>query len=854
MIILIFSFFINPDLSFKVLNTEHFEIIYPESIDSIVRRFSPTTEEVYSNMKNFYHRGKLPCATIVLLDNLDIPSGFSYHLPRNTVFLFLFEGDFFQFGSHEDWLKLVFIHEYTHIIEGERTGGIFTLTRKFFGRTYLPYYFQPIGLIEGFAVYSETKNTVGGRIESSFFKMVLQNAGDKFPSLTEFLSVDYKKWPYGMSSYIFGSGFFCYLDSIYGEEKVKEIAGSLSSNPLFLNPVFNKVTGKNLSELWKDYRILYSQKRDNRNPELLTEDGGFKRFLVVSKKNISYAQLISPYSKPYITINNRRYDYYQNGRGDFYNNCYYVPVYEMKDGCTVYGKVLRVYFKSGKSTTLKDFKRVNGITIDTKGKSYYIVNRRKIVREDSAVIYKERGNIRNIDCSPSDTLLVFDVERGKGSGIFTLNLENKDVKKLIYNNFVNMEPIFSDNERWIFFSSDMGGEFGIYAYDIQDERYYFLTEGVSPGVKNDTLYFLSYKSTGFDVAVKKLDTLFLKEVYPKEIDYTIKGRDRTAECLPSRSYNFVKYLLPGGWEPVIQPAKNGPFTGFKVSGFDPLNRFSYGLGYIYKFGEGFNKIEGSFVYSHFVRPTFNAHFCYYFPGDYNNLGLGMFFPEENLFSQYGFGLIYEFTKTYYYTYNTLGLSYYYSNVMKYPCSISPEGFKLNIDVFEYREGYWGANYSFAPETYIDIRDYFRIRGGVMGAVRFQFVLNPTSDLFKKTRNIRSPELEPIDYQFPTLFNLSGEIRLPIYLKPIGRNPFIIRNISGTVFYDVINVYDYPSSFVIWHIKDILQDVLLLPSYYGFELNCDANFFNWTDKHYRLGIGGSRISGKTYIYLATDWAF
>jgi hypothetical protein len=58
----------------------------------------------------------------------------------------------------DDWLRLAFTHEFTHILHLDRSEGWARAVRSIFGRTPLafPNVFLPIWQIEGLAVYEES--------------------------------------------------------------------------------------------------------------------------------------------------------------------------------------------------------------------------------------------------------------------------------------------------------------------------------------------------------------------------------------------------------------------------------------------------------------------------------------------------------------------------------------------------------------------------------------------------------------------------------------------------------------------------------------------------------------------------
>ena len=61
--------------------------------------------------------------------------------------------------QHRDWLRLVFTHEYTHVLHLERSRGWFGAIGRPFGRAafFYPNLFLPPMLIEGIATHEESE-------------------------------------------------------------------------------------------------------------------------------------------------------------------------------------------------------------------------------------------------------------------------------------------------------------------------------------------------------------------------------------------------------------------------------------------------------------------------------------------------------------------------------------------------------------------------------------------------------------------------------------------------------------------------------------------------------------------------
>jgi len=155
----------NPaSLRWYQLRSDHFRLIYPQGADSVARRTLSRLEQVYEPVSRGL--GRRPRLLPVLLQNqTTISNGFVTLLPRRSEFFTSPTQDPFLSGTL-NWLDLLAIHEYRHVVQYEKAlTGFSGLVYRVFG--YGPLSGLTLGVPnwfwEGDAVGAETVLSQGGR-------------------------------------------------------------------------------------------------------------------------------------------------------------------------------------------------------------------------------------------------------------------------------------------------------------------------------------------------------------------------------------------------------------------------------------------------------------------------------------------------------------------------------------------------------------------------------------------------------------------------------------------------------------------------------------------------------------------
>src|SRR6478672_9940472 len=112
----------DPALRFRVLSTEHFLIYYHQDEESLARRLASIAESTWRNLQE--PLGVTPPALthVVLVDQTDVSNGSATPIPYDTIVVTAVWPAGSEFiGNVDDWLRLVFTHEFTHIVHLDRS-------------------------------------------------------------------------------------------------------------------------------------------------------------------------------------------------------------------------------------------------------------------------------------------------------------------------------------------------------------------------------------------------------------------------------------------------------------------------------------------------------------------------------------------------------------------------------------------------------------------------------------------------------------------------------------------------------------------------------------------------------------
>src|SRR2546427_776784 len=156
---------VDPSGPWRTLHTEHFRIHFRPAYRAVAEQEAREAERAYRLLAAEL-RAPRGVIDLVLGDDVDVANGATTVFPSSRIYVMLPPplGDP-GLQRFDSWLRLVTVHELTHVFHLDRVRGVWGVLQRVFGRApgLFPNAFQPSWVIEGLATYYESKFTNGGR-------------------------------------------------------------------------------------------------------------------------------------------------------------------------------------------------------------------------------------------------------------------------------------------------------------------------------------------------------------------------------------------------------------------------------------------------------------------------------------------------------------------------------------------------------------------------------------------------------------------------------------------------------------------------------------------------------------------
>ena len=610
-----------PNDDWRTIQTRHFRIHFTPALEQEARRAAVNAERAYTALSSELvpPRGTID---LVVSDNVDYVNGYATPFPSNRIVVFAHPPtDQSGLRSYDDWNWLVITHELTHIFHLDRSRGIWRFGQAIFGRNPLlfPNAYEPSWVLEGLAVYFESRLTGYGRLESSEHSMTARAAAlaGRVPSLQE-LSPGTSRFPGGNVVYIYGSLLFDYLSRIRGPASIRDFVerGSRTPFPFILTATSRGAFGMSFQTAWRQWRD--SLAREMKTPHEVMP--GWRE--ITGAGHIAlFPRWLSDTSLIYAGNKEREvpaaYEVSLSGRENRLGRRNGVsPNVRMPDGSILFAQpeFFDAYHiwsdlyvqKNGVQRRLTSGARLSSPDARADGEIVAVQNApgtTRLVRmsRDARVITAITPTTLDEQWadprwSPDGSRIVA-VRQSRGrSEILILDPDGKVIDSFGAAHAINSNPSWSPDGKRIYFSSDRSGLPQIYVADVTAispsvARITDVATGVfAPEASPDRskLATLLFSADGFHIGVAPLTEQL--PLLPADSSRTSPRAGcstclNVAEGLPpvgvadtsrSRPYSAWPSVLPRYWLPIFEgTTDDGTSFGALTSGFDVIARHSY---------------------------------------------------------------------------------------------------------------------------------------------------------------------------------------------------------------------------------------------------------------------------------------
>jgi len=616
-----------PGIEWQQTETDHFIIVFDETYQEAAQKVAAVADQIHEQVTGLLQYSPADKTYIILTDHVDFINGYANPLPNNKIGLYLREagsGDGF-FGIHSpDWLEMVLTHEYTHIVHLDMVNGFNAYGRRIFGRIVLPNVGLPMWMIEGLAVYTETK-WQDGRGYHPHYAMMMRTEilEDRFKHLDQMSAIGYREWPMGTVYYLYGYFFMQYLVDTYGEDSIVQLSLKNSENPpIFGGDIFKEVyNGKKVKDLWEEWRESMRQRYEAQIAEIRTNpvtetlpvstSGYGTQAPVFSPDNqyVYYIEAGAHDSPALVQVRLRDNQKKRLVEGSFSGNFslsadgrkIYFCQNDYYRAFSVYSDLYELNIQSRKTHRLTHGMRAFDPAVSPDG-SFLVfsttyagsMNLMRMDLETRAITplveTSDHTQIAHPAFSSDGSRIAVQMwKEGGFQDIYLMNSDGSDVMALISDKATDASPVWGREDEYIFFHSDRTGVPNIFAYSLKD-RTLFQVTNVLTGVfdpdvdpEGTRLAVECYSGNGMDIHLIELDRATWRETSYTFDDEPVPGQYAAADdtSIEAEQYNAFPSLLPKFWMPVWGEDEEGYQLGITTAAIDALGQHDYYLVALY---------------------------------------------------------------------------------------------------------------------------------------------------------------------------------------------------------------------------------------------------------------------------------
>ncbi|MFT6816341.1 MAG: hypothetical protein ACJATT_000137 [Myxococcota bacterium] len=531
----------DPELRWRTLSTEHFNIHFHQGEEVLAEEFSFMVEDVYDTMTDELLWQPRRRTELVLVDRTDSANGFAGVIPYNAITIYVThpKGDS-TLSLHESWPEAIFTHELTHVLHMDTNHAWVRLARAVVGRIATTNDISPRWMVEGLATFQETRYTSGGRGRTPQVEMIKRTSvlADDIPPLGN-LDGYQADPPGGNLRYLYGQDFMQFVADESGEDVWTRWTHTYGSGLPYILPS-KKVFGRELVPMYQDWKQHITERYMTQLAPVHAE--GVREGRRISEPEASCAApAYSPdgenlvWSCSHLDIGARIW--MSDGDG-------YAPEVLLIDrgassftwrkdseafvyaGLHVVSRFntwsdVWMHTLGGGTRSLTSAKRARDPDFSPDGSALLVVtnsvatNQLKVLTVDQRLTeitaYDDDTQIETPRYSPDGSHIVASIWQRGRRDLWMLTADGTPVRRLTADNALDIHPRWSADGRWLYFSSDRSGIPNIYAIEVQTERLYQITNVETgafapfPHPTGKDMAYSQWGNRGWEVRILPLD-------------------------------------------------------------------------------------------------------------------------------------------------------------------------------------------------------------------------------------------------------------------------------------------------------------------------------------------------------------
>ena len=602
----------DPQLSWETLESQHFLIHFHQGETELANTLAAIAEQQHQRLSQAFNWQPKAKTHVVLTDRFDFSNGWATPLPQNHITLIVRPPTNSNgLEDYDHWLRLVFIHEYAHVLHTDMANGSPKALRNILGRFPLlfPHLFQPTWLLEGLATQYETDEVRGiGRGQGALFRGLMAIEWQQGIKPYSQISAASTEWPAGAAPYLYGVYFQQFLSEKYGEEKKRTWLARYSRQlfPFMVNTALRRTFKKGLSPLWDEFKAdldqhfasdfqRYQQTVQHSTP--ITHEGYRSGSAQLMGNGDLYYIVDSLYdnaalfrrpgnggkSEAITDIQGQQFDVHPefgilmvqpevNENSNIFNEIYHLPHGDNNP---------RQLTDNGRyQFAIWDQQQIIAIHYEL---GRFALHRLDINGQLLEILWQgdQHTVLASIAISADGQQLVASRhDRDEKWDLARFDLKNRTWQPLTNNDDIEMHPRFSPDGGSLLFSADYSGFYEIYQLDLQSQQLQQLTHSwggaQQPMLGSDgTLYYNKLTANGWNLHQTTALTIS-RPLVTTETQRTTRVQPVAIKATTS-PYQAFRHIRPQWWFPFFGIEPGLAMLGASTSGSDPLYRHQYAL-------------------------------------------------------------------------------------------------------------------------------------------------------------------------------------------------------------------------------------------------------------------------------------